>query len=144
MAVYENVLVGTDGSPGAGSALTVAAELARDTGAHLIVASSYARQDAEFPLDQDSWHDTTAGRAEDNVLRAREVAASIGVVSHGRTVPSARPGPGIVELAEEEAVDLVVVGSRGMTGPKRFLLGSVPDYVAHHAQCDVLIVRSED
>ncbi|MCE7884353.1 MAG: universal stress protein [Actinobacteria bacterium ATB1] len=144
MPVYENVLVGTDGSPGSERAVAEAAELARDTGARLTIASSYARQDAEFVPDQNSWHDTTAGRAEDHVLSARELAAGFGVVSHGRTVPASRPGTALVALAEEEEADLVVVGSVGMTGPRRFVLGSVPDHVAHHAHCDVLIVRFDD
>lgn len=144
MVVYENVLVGTDGSPSAERAVAEAAEIARDTGARLTIVSSYARQDAEFVPDQDSWHDTTAGRAEDHVLAARELAAGFGVMSHGRAVPASRPGPALVGLAEEEGADLIVVGSVGMTGPKRFVLGSVPDHVAHHAHCDVLIVRSDD
>lgn len=47
----------------------------------------------------------------------------------------------ISRVAEEEKVDLIVLGSRGMGGFQRFLLGSVSDGVAHHAHCPVLIVR---
>ena len=43
-------------------------------------------------------------------------------------------------MAETVDADLIVVGSRGMTGAKRFLLGSVPNKVAHHAFCNVMIV----
>ena len=48
----------------------------------------------------------------------------------------------ILDVAEEQRSDLIVVGNRGMTGAKRFLLGSVPNKVSHHAPCSVLIVRT--
>jgi nucleotide-binding universal stress UspA family protein len=48
----------------------------------------------------------------------------------------------ILDVAEEQRADLIVVGNRGMTGAKRFLLGSVPNKVSHHAPCSVLIVRT--
>jgi len=48
----------------------------------------------------------------------------------------------ILDVAEEQRSDLIVVGNKGMTGAKRFLLGSVPNKVSHHAPCSVLIVRT--
>jgi nucleotide-binding universal stress UspA family protein len=48
----------------------------------------------------------------------------------------------IVDIAEEQGCDLIVVGNKGMTGAKRFLLGSVPNKISHHAPCSVLIVRT--
>ena len=48
----------------------------------------------------------------------------------------------ILDVAEEQRADLIVVGNKGMTGAKRFLLGSVPNKVSHHAPCSVLIVRT--
>lgn len=52
------------------------------------------------------------------------------------------PADAILDVAEEQNADVVIVGNRGMTGAKRFLLGSVPDKVSHHAPCSVLIVRT--
>jgi nucleotide-binding universal stress UspA family protein len=48
----------------------------------------------------------------------------------------------LVDVAEEEKADVIVVGNRGMTGAKRFLLGSVPNRVSHSAPCNVLIVHT--
>jgi nucleotide-binding universal stress UspA family protein len=45
-------------------------------------------------------------------------------------------------VAETEGADLIVVGNKGMTGARRFLLGNVPNKVSHHAPCSVLIVRT--
>ncbi len=52
------------------------------------------------------------------------------------------PSDAILDVAEEEKADLIIVGNKGMTGAKRFLLGSVPNKVSHHAPCSVLIVRT--
>ena len=52
------------------------------------------------------------------------------------------PADAILDVAEEREADLIVVGNKGMTGARRFLLGSVPNKVSHHAPCSVLIVRT--
>jgi nucleotide-binding universal stress UspA family protein len=52
------------------------------------------------------------------------------------------PADAILDVAEEIKADLIVVGNKGMTGAKRFLLGSVPNKVSHHAPCAVLIIRT--
>ena len=73
--------------------------------------------------------------------------------ARGEAVPEAWPrsrrsrasgdaADAIVDVAEEQRCDLIVVGNKGMTGAKRFLLGSVPNKVSHHAPCSVLIVRT--
>ena len=52
------------------------------------------------------------------------------------------PADAILDVAEEERADLIVVGNKGMAGARRFLLGSVPNKISHHAPCSVLIVRT--
>jgi nucleotide-binding universal stress UspA family protein len=52
------------------------------------------------------------------------------------------PGDAIVAIAGEVDADAVVVGNKGMRGAKRFLLGSVPNKVAHNAPCTVVIVKT--
>jgi nucleotide-binding universal stress UspA family protein len=52
------------------------------------------------------------------------------------------PADAILDVAEEQNADLIVVGNKGMTGAKRFLLGSVPNKVSHHAPCSVMIIRT--
>ena len=52
------------------------------------------------------------------------------------------PADAILDVAEEKSADLIVVGNKGMTGAKRFLLGSVPNKVSHHAPCSVMIIRT--
>ena len=52
------------------------------------------------------------------------------------------PADAILDVAEEKGADLIVVGNKGMTGAKRFLLGSVPNKISHHAPCSVMIIRT--
>ena len=47
----------------------------------------------------------------------------------------------ILKVAQDEDADLIVVGARGLTGLKRFLLGSVSSKLAHHSPCSLMIVR---
>jgi nucleotide-binding universal stress UspA family protein len=66
-------------------------------------------------------------------------AAGVEVETHAR---EGDPADAILDVAEEQGVDLIVVGNKGMTGAKRFLLGSVPNKVSHHAPCSVMIIRT--
>lgn len=59
------------------------------------------------------------------------------IIGHGE------PGEAIVDYAEKNKVDVVVVGSRGLGAIKRAFLGSTADYVTHHLKCPVLIVKHE-
>ena len=59
-----------------------------------------------------------------------------------RTPRQGDPADAILDVAEERDADLIIVGNKGMTGAKRFLLGSVPNKVSHHAPCSVLIIRT--
>ena len=52
------------------------------------------------------------------------------------------PSAAIVEAADEERADVLVVGNVGMSGRKEFLLGNVPNRVSHNARCTVVIVNS--
>jgi nucleotide-binding universal stress UspA family protein len=54
------------------------------------------------------------------------------------------PDTAIVEMAEELGAGLIVMGSRGMGGVRRVLLGSISDSVVRHAHCPVLVVRQEE
>ena len=81
--------------------------------------------------------------------RARAARRGASARRHGAGVPAvetfARQGDAadaILDVAEEQRADLIVVGNKGMTGAKRFLLGSVPNKISHHAPCSVLIVRT--
>ena len=65
--------------------------------------------------------------------------AKVDAITHPR---EGDPADAILDVAEENKADLVLVGNKGMTGAKRFLLGSVPNKISHHASCDVWIAKT--
>jgi len=58
-------------------------------------------------------------------------------------VREGEPAHTILDVAAEQQADLIAVGARGATGQRRFMLGSVPAKLAHHAQTSLLIVRND-
>jgi nucleotide-binding universal stress UspA family protein len=76
-----------------------------------------------------------------HIDRAQERLAKQGVESEGHLPALQEAGRTLVAFADEQHAQMIVVGNRGMTGAKR-ALGSVPNYVSHHAHCDVLIVHT--
>jgi nucleotide-binding universal stress UspA family protein len=147
-AMFSAIVVGTDGSETAKEAVRQATELAKSLSATLNVVSAYEpvpegrlrqeRQDAPHDLE---WSINPREDVESTLNAAAEVIREAGV-----TVETfAREGDAadaILDVAEETGADLIVVGNKGMTGAKRFLLGSVPNKVSHHAPCSVLIIRT--
>jgi len=87
------------------------------------------------------WAINPRQEVEASLTDAADVAreAGVNVNTHAR---QGDPADAILDVAEECKADLVIVGNKGMTGAKRFLLGSVPDKVSHHAACSVLIIRT--
>jgi nucleotide-binding universal stress UspA family protein len=145
--MFRAIVVGTDGSPTAREAVRQAMELARPLGAHVHLVCAYEpapsialRPDGERPPGAE-WALGPPREAVDATLaEAAEqfVGAGVAVDVYPRRGDAA---DAIIDVAEEQSADLIIVGNRGTTGTKRFVLGSVPNKVAHHAPCAVLIIR---
>ncbi len=146
--MFKSIVVGTDGSGTAGEAVRQAVDLARTVGAKLELVSAYEpvpaqrlreeRRDAPEDLQ---WAITPREDVDATLEAAAEIAreAGVDVTVYPR---QGDPADAILDVAEERDADLIVVGNKGMTGAKRFLLGSVPNKVSHHAPCSVLIIRT--
>jgi nucleotide-binding universal stress UspA family protein len=147
--MFEAIVVGTDGSETARTALQAAVDLARQSTARLHIVSAYEPvseqrtrgEQLEAPSDV-QWAVGPRADVLDLLERARELAAQGGVSEVETFARQGDAADAIIDVAEEQSADLIVVGNKGMTGAKRFLLGSVPNKVSHHAPCSVLIVRT--
>ena len=141
-SVFETIVVGADESATAAEAVRQAIELAKLTGGQLHVVSAYRHEhfsgtDSSETAGALGTRDLAESVVADHVSRAR--AAGLAAEGHSRSGDAANA---ICDVATEVSADLIVVGNKGMTGAKRFLLGSVPNKVSHHAPCSVLIIRT--
>lgn len=139
--MYAAIVVGTDGSDTAAQAVAHAAEIATAYNATLHLVSSMpmtplSAGTVSAPLVIDSGAEVQAILTEAEAAVARD---GLTVRTHALQLD---PAQAIVDVAKRVEADLVVVGNKGMKGAKRFLLGSVPNSVAHHAPCSVLIVKT--
>ncbi len=148
MALFNRIVVGTDGSESAAEAVRQAVELAGLTGARLDVVSAYEpvpNRRVESEVAQapgDVAHEfgprEEATFALDSAVGAA-TAAGVEVTPHAM---DGDPADAILDVAEKVGADLIMVGNKGMTGARRFLLGSVPNKVSYHSPCSVIIART--
>ena len=153
------IVVGTDGSEPADEAVRQAIDMASREGARLHLVTAYP--DPQMLRERTTiWTNDPkgvldSGRTADGahmIIDLREVAESlvqraahdarskgIEVETHVR---EGQPAEVIIDVANQEQADLIVVGSRGLTGIKRYLLGSVSSKVSEHAPCSVMVVRA--
>ena len=146
--MYASIVVGTDGSDTAREAVRQAAELAARIGATLRIVSAYEpvpagrlREEAQQIPPDLQWM-VNPREEVDATLRDAVATARASGVEAETYARQGDPADAILDVAEEQSADLIVVGNKGMTGARRFLLGSVPNRVSHHAPCSVLIIRT--
>jgi nucleotide-binding universal stress UspA family protein len=147
--LFERIVVGTDGSDTATAAVQHAIRLAQLAGGNLEIVAAFEpipqtrlREEGKDEVPGDVQY--AVGPREDvNVtLEAAQGMAKQEGIDANVHPREGDPADAILDVAEETNADLVVVGNKGMTGAKRFLLGSVPNKVSHHAPCGVFIVRT--
>ena len=159
---YASILVGTDGSPTATRAVEMASKLAATLEIKPTIVCVYtppteqelkrmaspqdpieqwgARGGKDVP-DEFRWRIAGASQADDILDRAAEHAAAQGADAEVRAIEG-HPAETLISIAESEGFDLIAIGSVGMSGPQRFMLGNVPHRISHHAPTDILILHT--
>ncbi len=146
--MFGSIVVGTDGSDTAKEAVRQATDLAKSTGSSIDLVSAYEpvssarlREEAQQVPKDLEWMVNPREDVEATLDTAAEQIKEAGVDVQ-KFAREGDPADAILDVAEERNAGLIVVGNKGMTGAKRFLLGSVPNKVSHHAPCSVLIIRT--
>jgi nucleotide-binding universal stress UspA family protein len=139
------IIVGTDGSERAAVAVREALALAKMTGAKLHAVQVLSHNVAQgfsnvgaMQLEVNRLLDDAKAVETQLLAEAERQGVSLEVHNPG----AGDPAEALISTAEALNADLVVVGNRGMSGVTRFVLGSVPNKVAHHCPCSVLIVNT--
>src|SRR4051794_12444496 len=137
--MYGSIVVGTDGSDTAKEAVRQATELAKAMGASVLLVSAYEpvpearlqHERADVPEDV-SWMVNPREDVQGVLDEEADGVKKAGVSEVETFAREGDPADAILDVAEEKNADLIVVGNKGMTGARRFLLGSVPNKVSHH------------
>jgi len=145
-----NILVATDFSPSAARAVETAADYARHFQAQLVILHAYR---VDIPVASpltgggyvlpDGFFEQLAKEARLRVERLANEVSAKGVSAIGVAVDR-HPATAIIDEAKARKVDLIVMGTRGLTGIKHLALGSVADRVVRTAPCPVLTIGHED
>jgi nucleotide-binding universal stress UspA family protein len=138
VAMFKTIVVGADSSATASRAVDTAVELAKAVGGTLHVMTAYHPGSAKVDKLPDEFMDRVTDPADLLLLKLRDSISKSGL--EAEYYPAAGDAAeAIVRVADQVGADLIVVGNKGMKGVRR-VLGSVPNSVAHKANCSVLIV----
>ncbi|MGF1602866.1 MAG: universal stress protein [Thermosynechococcaceae cyanobacterium] len=155
--MYQTILVAVDLSDFSEMVFQQALQLAKLCRAKLIVLHVLSSDEQGFPIIEtfpyggfepvlaegylERWHQHEQQGLQHLKLKA-EQAQKEGVAVDAIQIPGS-PGTMICDVAHEHHVDLIMVGNRGRSGLSEWLLGSVSNYVMHHAPCSVEIIKSK-
>ncbi|WP_407392691.1 universal stress protein [Methanobrevibacter sp.] len=140
--MYKKILVPTDGSEFAKKAQKHALFLAKNSGAEIVAVSVTENNFVNgLPLDDEIYqlNQVLKERSEENLKEFDELVEDDLKITH--VIREGSPAKVILQVAKDEDIDLIVMGSSGKSGFDRFIMGSVADKVVNSAKCAVLIVH---
>ena len=143
ISMFHTVVVGADDSQTARQAVVAAADIARMSGASLVIVTAYDPKSVRLDDLPPELRLSTAVHPADQLLRSLAAVGQERGLAVSVEAVTGSPVDAVVKVAEQTHADLIVVGNKGMKGTRR-VLGSVPNSIAHHASCSVLIVDTTD
>ena len=158
--MFNKILVAIDGSTTSNKVWEMGMSWAKKTGASLMLLHVLSFEEQDYPSPfiysdlkynpnvepileayREQWQQYEQ-QGREFLQSLTEEATQAGVKTEYRQ-RKGDPGRKICESAQTWSAELIIVGSRGLTGMKEMFLGSISNYVTHHAPCSVLIVRSD-
>ncbi len=141
------ILVAIDGSKDSGKGAELALGMAKTQGAEvwlLAVIPAYPGIDLEITARaRDSLHNKLSSQAEMSLNKAKELFQGEGFTPKALLVSSGAIADEIATMAEQEKMDLIVIGSRGLGATGRFSLGGTAMKIISQAGCSVLVAKAE-
>lgn len=140
--MYTKILLATDGSENAKRAANEAAGLARELSSHVILVYIINNPPSQSRMVKANFdvHSLLEEDAKSEIKHTINIFEKDGL-AYTLKVAIGDPAAEIIEIAEKERADLIVIGSRGLGAIKGVFLGSVSQKVTHHAKCPVMIVK---
>ncbi len=144
--MFRTVVAGTDGSARADRAVQEAIDLCKSQGARLHLVAAFGDTERHWESIQTSREVATVDLrtvAESVLAREARKAEEQGVAAVDWAAREGTAAEAILDAAASESADVIVIGNKGLTGKKRFLLGGVPEKISRHAKCSVMIVNTD-
>ena len=147
-AGFGRVIVAFDGSSDSVKAMGLGCALALKFGSQLSVVHVFSSPSIGYsatsgmPIpDYKTLEDAKKSSAKGVLSKGLQLAAAKGVEAKGELIEASSVVEALVEFAANEKADLIVTGTRGMTGFKKLIMGSVSSGLVNHAHCPVLVAR---
>ncbi|KAK7479284.1 hypothetical protein BaRGS_00029454 [Batillaria attramentaria] len=148
----KNVIIAYDGSPNAEYALDWYVKNVYRPGKHVVLfhvpeihvitqTSSWTSPVTMDPRTVAALLQEEQNRVQNDLEIFADKLRSLSIGGKVKSVAASKPGEAIVEEANESHAELVVAGTRGLGKIRRTLVGSVSDYLVHHCNCPVLVVK---
>jgi len=145
---FTKIMIAFDGSKDSVKAVELGCSMAEKYGSTLILAHVFSPAlppytgVAPMPVPEIEGIAVVAKeRARSVLARGIDLVTARGLKARGELIEAGSTVQALVELAAAEKVDLIIVGTRGMTGFKKLILGSVSSGLVSHSDCPVLVVR---
>jgi nucleotide-binding universal stress UspA family protein len=142
--IFKRILVATDGSENAEKAASYGINIAKITGAEVHALYVISTQNAVTPRTVTGWGEAVEEYLENKGKVAIEKVKKMGKDAGVKIEPvflRGIPADKVLEYAEENNIDLIVMGTQGLTGIKKFLIGSVAENVVRHSKIPVMVIR---
>lgn len=142
--LFKKILVATDGSENAVKAASYGVNIAKATGADVyalyVISAEHAVTTRTVMGWSEAFEEQLANKGEAAIDHVEKLGEEAGVKVEPVFLKGI-PAEKILEYAEESNIDLIVMGTHGLTGVKRFLIGSVAENVVRHSKVPVMIIR---
>ena len=145
---FGKIVVAFDGSADSTKAVRLAASLSSKHGSDVTLVHVYSSPAIGFsaasgmPIpDYGDLEDAARASGQTTHSRGLQLAKDLGISARGELIEAPSVVEAIVNFSASEKADLIVVGTRGMTGFRQLILGSVSSGLVSHAKCPVLVAR---
>lgn len=140
---YSRILVAVDGSEGSLKALRKGVAISKRNNAKLYI-THILDDTGSLPFNVEEYVRIAERKGHELLEKCQQYAQENGLEEMGLLLEIGSPRTMIsTTLPEREAIDLIIMGARGLNAVERFFIGSVSDFVIRRAVCDVLIIRTD-
>jgi nucleotide-binding universal stress UspA family protein len=143
---YRNIVIATDGSENTKKAISCGIEIAKLSGATvhaLHVIDTHSTISENWTAGKETIYEIMKNDGEKAVSKVKRIGEASGVEVR-EVVLDGYPSKEIIDFAENNNIDLIIMGTLGKTGFERFLIGSVAEKVVENSKVPVMVVRGEE